>query len=62
MEQADAGLRIAGLREESCLRPEIEGQHLETRWLGAASSQVADAAAAQESPEYLTQFEELLPH
>ncbi|MBD8044233.1 hypothetical protein H9638_10490 [Arthrobacter sp. Sa2BUA2] len=49
VEQAGAGLRIADLREESCLRPEIEEQHLETRWLGVASSQVADASIANEA-------------
>lgn len=46
VEQAEAGLDIEALREESCLRPEIEEQQLETRWLGVASSEVADSGTA----------------
>jgi hypothetical protein len=46
MEQADAGLEVESLREESCLRPEIEEQQLETRWLGVASGPVPDTATA----------------
>ncbi|WP_152969841.1 MULTISPECIES: hypothetical protein [Arthrobacter] len=46
VEQAGAGLQIEDLREESCLRPEIEEQQLETRWLGKASSPVADTETA----------------
>lgn len=46
VEQADAGLRIEDLREESCLRPEIEEQQLETRWLGIATGAVPDSGTA----------------
>ena len=49
IEEAGAGLDLEHLREESCLRPEIEEQQLETRWLGVASSQVAGAAVAHEA-------------
>lgn len=35
-----AGLEIGTLREESCLRPEIEEQQLQTRWLGSAVARV----------------------
>lgn len=46
LEQADVGLRIEDLREESCLRPEIKDQQLETRWLGTASGPVPDSGSA----------------
>ncbi|MBF4993620.1 hypothetical protein ITX31_05790 [Arthrobacter gandavensis] len=46
VERAGAGLQVEDLREESCLRPEIEEQQLETRWLGKASSPVADTETA----------------
>ena len=46
VEQADAGLLIEDLREQSCLRPEIEEQHLETRWLGIAANSVPDSDTA----------------
>ncbi len=44
VEQAGAGLRIEDLREESCLRPEIEQQHLDTRRLGIAAVSVQDSS------------------
>ncbi|WP_157075237.1 hypothetical protein [Arthrobacter luteolus] len=46
IEEAGAGLDLEHLREESCLRPEIKEQQLETRWLGSASGLVEDTAAA----------------
>ncbi|MFZ3453989.1 hypothetical protein [Arthrobacter sp. 7Tela_A1] len=46
VEQAGEGLEIRKLREESCLRPEIEEQQLETGWLGSAAGRVNDPETA----------------
>ncbi|MEB7449336.1 hypothetical protein [Arthrobacter koreensis] len=55
-EQAGSGLRIEDLREESCLRPEIEEQQLETRWLGIASGEVPDGGTANAALDRIGQW------
>ena len=44
--EADAGLDVEKLREESCLAPEVEEQQTETNWVGKAGGPVADSAGA----------------
>lgn len=56
VEQAEAGLDIEALREESCLRVEIEEQQLETRWLGAASARVDGPETANAALDRLREW------